>query len=194
MRIIAGVCFTALALAACNKPAEKAEVAVADAPAAAPAATPVPAGIDAAPHLKAGLWEITPAGMPGKVRSCIDEKTQSDGAVLGQGLDRRNCAKSEWSRVATGVAFSFDCDNDGTRVTSKGTVTGDFNSAYRMEADASVTKDGVTKSAKQVIDARYVGACPAGMKPGDKQITINGRTMALPSGVGDGYGGPSASR
>lgn len=191
MRIVAGVCFAALALAACNKTSEKAEAA-AGAPATAAVEAPVPAGIDAAPHLKAGLWEITPANMPGKVTSCIDDATQSDTAVLGQGLDRRKCAKSDWSRTPTGIAFSFDCDNNGTRVTSKGTITGDFNTAYRMEADASLTKGGITKSTKQVIDARYLGACPAGMKPGDKQITINGRTMSLPNGAGDGYGGPSA--
>lgn len=178
MRIVAGVCFAALALAACNKPADK----TGDASVAAVEKPPVPPGIDAAPHLKAGLWEITPqmAGANGKVRTCVDDRTQSDSAVLGQGLDRRNCAKSDWSRIPTGVAFSFDCDNDGTRVTSKGTVTGDFSSAYRMEADATVTKDGVTHSAKQVIDARYVGACPADMKPGDTQVTINGRTLTMP--------------
>jgi hypothetical protein len=186
MRIVAGVCLAALALAACNKPAEKTDAAGSDATAPA-AAKPVPPGVEAAPHLKAGLWEITVEDMPARARSCIDDKTQAESAALGQGLDRRNCSKSDWNRIPGGIAFSFDCDNDGTRVTSKGTVTGDFNSAYRMEADASMTKDGVTQTAKQVIDARYIGVCPAGMKPGDKQITVNGRTISVPSGAG----GPS---
>lgn len=183
MRIIAGVCFAALALAACSKAADKTAATAVSGPVEK---APVPAGIDAAPHVRAGLWEISSADMPGKLASCIDDNTQADSAALGQGLDRRNCAKSDWNRIPDGIAFSFDCNNDGVRVTSKGTVTGDFSSAYTMKADASMTKDGITRSAKQSIDARYVGACPANMKPGDRQITINGRTMKLPAGAGPG--------
>lgn len=182
MRIVAGVCFAALALAACNKPADKAGTG----PVAAVEKPQVPPGIDAAPHLRAGLWEISSEGMPGKVRSCIDDQTQSDSAILGQGLDRRNCAKSDWSRLPNGIAFDFDCDNDGTRVTSKGTVTGDFSTSYTMSADASITKDGVAHTARQSITATYLGACPAGMKAGDKQVTINGRTLTMPGGQAPG--------
>ncbi len=188
MRIVAGVCLAALALAACGKPAGTAANKIAaagdDAVVVPVPVKPVPPGIDAAPHLKAGLWEITVEGTPAKARSCIDDKTQADSAALGQGLDRRNCSKSDWSRIPGGVAFSFDCDNDGTRMTSKGTVIGDFNSAYRMEAEAGITRNGVTQTAKQAIDARYVGACPAGMKPGDKQVTIEGRTFTVPGSTG----------
>ena len=173
MRIIARVCFAALALAACNKPAEKAG--------AAAERPPVPAGIDEAPHLKAGLWEINVEGMPAKASSCIDDKTQADSAALGQGLDRRNCTKSDWNRIPGGIAFEFDCTNDGMHVTSKGTVTGDFNSAYRMEADVSGTKAGQSFKRRQVIDAKYMGACPSGMNAGDRQITINGTTMMIPA-------------
>lgn len=181
MRIAAGVCLAVIAVAACSKPAEKSEVASAEGAApAAKAARPVLPGIDAAPHLRAGLWEITVEGMPARARTCIDDKTQSDSAVLGQGVDRSNCSKSTWRRIPGGIAFEFACDNDGMKMASKGTVTGDFNSAYRMEADLTGSRDGETFTQKQVIDARYVGACPAGMKPGDSQITVNGRTITAP--------------
>jgi hypothetical protein len=175
MRILAGVCLAALALAACNKPAETAEApAVAGKP-------PVPPGIDAAPHLKAGLWEISVEGTPMRAQSCIDDATQSDGAALGQSLDRRDCAKSDWDRIPGGMAFEIDCTTGGRHFTSKGTVTGDFNSAYRMEADVSGSASGKTLTAKQVISARYVGACPANMKPGDKRVMVNGQTLDVPA-------------
>ncbi|MDP1736907.1 MAG: DUF3617 family protein [Caulobacter sp.] len=181
MRIAAGICLAALALAACSKPADKTNVASAgDASPAAKAASPIPPGIDAAPHLRAGLWEVTVQGMPAAARTCIDDKTQSDNAVLGQGADTRNCSRNTWRRIPGGIAFEFACDNDGMKMASKGTVTGDFNSAYRVEADLSGSRDGQAFSQKQVIDARYVGACPAGMKPGDSQVTINGRTITAP--------------
>ena len=42
------------------------------------------------------------------------------------------------------------------------------NTSYRTEADASYEPPlmGMTKS-HTVIEAKYVGACPAGMQPGD---------------------------
>lgn len=178
MRMLAGACLAVLALAACGKPADKTgttAAAVAEKP-------PVPPGVEAAPHLKAGLWEMTVEGAPMTATSCIDDATQSDTAALGQGLDRRNCAKSKWSRIPGGLAFEFDCTTEGRHLTSKGTVTGDFNSAYRMEADVTGSADGQTIARKQVISARYMGACPSGMNPGDKQVTMNGRTMTIPAG------------
>lgn len=181
MRIVVGVMFAALALAACNKPADKTD-AGGDVAAGPVEKAPVPPGIDAAPHVKAGLWEVSNGDMPGKLSTCIDANTQADSAALGQGLDRRNCSRSTWNRIDGGIAFDFDCRSEGVRVTSKGTVTGDFSRAYTMKADASMTKNGVTRTAQQVIEARYVGACPSGMKPGDRQLTIDGRTMKLPAG------------
>lgn len=175
MRIVAGLCFAMLALTACSKSAGKAE-----AP-AAPGVAPAPTVLNGPPPIKPGLWEITSKDMPAKIRTCTDEHTQSD--VATQGGTPKTCAKRTWGRIPNGVAFEFDCENDGSRVTSKGTVTGDFSTRYTMQADASLTKNGVVKTIKQSVTATYLGACPAGMKPGDKQITINGRTMNLPDGM-----------
>lgn len=177
MRKLAGVCLAALALTACDKPADKTG-------AAAPVAAPKPAVMATAPRLKPGLWEITVGGAPMKASSCIDEATQKDAAAMGQGMDRGNCTRNSWNRIPGGMAFEFDCTTNGTHMISKGTVTGDFNSAYRMELDITGTRDGQSFTHKQVIDAKYLGACPAGMKPGERQVTVNGRTMMLPAGRG----------
>lgn len=183
MRLAAGICLAALALTACHKAADTTDGAAATKVAAKP---PVPPGIDAAPHLKAGLWEITVSGAPMKASSCIDDATQNDAAALGQSMDRRNCTKSVWNRIPGGVAFEVDCTTEGMHLTSKGTVTGDFNSAYRMESDVTGSRDGQTFTKKQVIDAKYMGACPSSMSPGDRQVTVNGRTMVLPGGRAPG--------
>ena len=183
MRIVAGVCFAALALVACGKAADK----PATAPnATSPAPAPAPLMVDARPHLKAGLWQITMAGAPMQASSCIDDASQKADAALGQDMDQTACAKRSWSRIPGGVAFEFDCTTDGSRMVSKGTVTGDFNSAYRMESEVSGSRDGQSFSHKQVMEAKYLGACPAGMKPGDKQITVNGRTMVVPGATAPG--------
>jgi hypothetical protein len=129
MRILVGICVATLALGACQKAAETAEV-------AAPEKGPVPPGLDAAPLLKAGLWELTPEGVPMRAQSCIDEATQADSAALGQNLDRRYCTGAE---------------------------------------------NGKTVSARQVVNARYSGACPVDMKPGDKRVVVNGQTLPIPA-------------
>lgn len=89
-------------------------------------------------------------------------------------------AQEELAPHRHGVAFDFDCDTDGTRVTTKGTVTGDFSTTYTMQADASGPVVTGSLTISKSVTATYRGACPAGMKPGDKQMTINGRTMRLP--------------
>lgn len=175
MRLIVGACFAALALSACQKAAETADVGKAE-------RAPVPPGIDAAPHLKAGLWEIVPEGIPMRVESCLDEAVQAEGAFLGQSLDRRNCTKSDWKQIPGGMAFEIDCKSEGRHYTSKGMVTGDFDKAYRMEADVSGSENGQTITARQVINARYAGACPNNMKPGDKRVSMNGQTVPIPDG------------
>lgn len=174
MRLVAGLCLAAITLAACNKAPDQAETA------APPAARPVPPGIDAAPHLKAGLWAITNAAVPGEARTCVDDRSQSESAVIGQGLDRRNCSKSDWKAVPGGAAFDFVCENDGATLTSKGAITGDFNSAYRIDGEASMTINGEARTAKTSIEARYMGPCPADLQPGDSQITMNGKTFTVP--------------
>jgi hypothetical protein len=174
MRILVGICVATLALGACQKAAETAEV-------AAPEKGPVPPGLDAAPLLKAGLWELTPEGVPMRAQSCIDEATQADSAALGQNLDRRYCTRSVWVPIPGGMAFEFDCTADGRRYTSKGMVTGDFEKAYRMEADVTGAENGKTVSARQVVNARYSGACPVDMKPGDKRVVVNGQTLPIPA-------------
>ncbi len=47
--------------------------------------------------------------------------------------------------------------------TSKGTISGDFVKAYRIE---QIESDG-TMELKRTIEATHAGACPAGVKPGD---------------------------
>ncbi len=175
MRLIVGACFAALALSACQKAAETADVGKAE-------RAPVPPGIDAAPLLKAGLWELTAEGVPMRAESCVDAASQSETAALGQSLDRRSCTKSIWTPIPGGMAFEFDCKTDGRHYTSKGMVTGDFEKAYRMEADVSGSENGQTMTARQVVNARYAGACPNNMKPGDKRVSMNGQTVPIPAG------------
>lgn len=181
MRIFAGVCLVALTLAACDRPgaasdtaAEKTAVSAAAAPALPAEAPP---GIDAAPTVSGGLWELTSRtpGMEGKVRTCFDPEIQGQSAVVAQGMDRRNCSRSDWRKTAEGHAFDIACERGGRLFVSSGTLTGDLAQSYVMKADSVISIDGVTRGAKQDVSGRNVGECPAGMKPGEVLVLVDGR-------------------
>jgi hypothetical protein len=182
MRILAGACLAALALAACSKPADQVETPAAGTPGKA-AEAPIPPGIDAAPRLKAGLWEMTATigGKPETLRICVDPAIQGDSAIPGQGLSRANCSKSDWTKMEGGVAFDTACANGGATLTSVGVITGDFETAYHYEADATMTQGGKSTTGRQVFDAAYKGECPAGLKPGERQRLVGGKFVTLPA-------------
>jgi hypothetical protein len=181
MRILAGVCLAAFTLAACDRSAD-APVAPAGTQAAAtsaPAAPdkPIPPGVEAAPTVKGGLWELTSRtpGMEGKVRTCFDPQIQGQSAIVAQGMDRRNCSRSDWRKTADGHAFDIACERGGRLFVSSGALTGDLSESYVMKADSVISIDGVTRGAKQDVSARNIGECPAGVKPGEVLILVDGR-------------------
>jgi hypothetical protein len=173
----------ALALCACKPGPDKT---VGGAPAAAnpaPAPSSAPTGDGAPPSVKAGLWEMkmdvegAPKGLSAK--ACIDPAVQGEGAAYGQQFAKSDCSENHWTRVPGGVDFRSVCDIRTSHVETNGQVRGDFASHYTVSLDATITRDGVTKKGKTVIDSTRLGDCPSGMSPGDKQITMAGRTITI---------------
>jgi len=187
MRILAGVCLAAFTLTACDRSAEK-PATPGEQPAAASAAPagPIPPGVDPAPTVKGGLWELTSRtpGMEGKVRTCFDPKVQAQSALVAQGMDRRHCSRSDWRKTDEGHAFDIACERGGRMFVSSGTLTGDLAESYVMKADSVMSADGVTRGAKQDVSARNLGECPADMKAGDVLVQVDGRWQSPRAGVG----------
>lgn len=185
MRILAGVCLAAFTLAACDRSADK-PAAPGEQPATSAAPTgPIPPGIDAAPTVKGGLWELTSRtpGMEGKVRTCFDPVVQGESALVAQGMDRRSCSRSDWRKTAEGHAFDIACERGGRMFVSSGTLTGDLTQTYVMKADSVISVDGVTRGAEQDVSARNLGECPAGMKAGDVLVQVDDRWQSPRTGV-----------
>lgn len=191
MRILAGVCLAALVLAACDRTPAKTDAAPTGAVAAVPkdkTTGPVPAGVEAAPSVKGGLWEITSRtpGMEGKVRTCFDPALQGESAVVAQGMNRRNCSRSDWKKTADGFSFEVACERGGRMFVSSGTLNGDLTTTYTIQADAVMSIDGVTRGAKQDIEAHNIGECPADLRPGEAMVLVNGQWRRPPSGPAAG--------
>jgi hypothetical protein len=179
MRRVAVVCATlavsAVALGACQKKDEKA--ATGDAPAASAAA---PAAMTGPPKRKPGLWSHTveTAGMSQSMKVCLDEDTDAKMTVWGQAAGKDMCAQQSFTPAPGGFAFSSTCNmGEGGTIVSKGSVTGDFNSAYTVKVNSTTTGASMPQANgahDMTMTAKWEGPCPAGMKGGDVKVKVPG--------------------
>lgn len=153
----------ALPLAACNRADEE----------------PAPRKVYETPDRKAGLWKqtTTAAGMGDvpTVHLCLDAATDKKMAWWGQQGMRANCPQNEVTRNADGSwSFQSVCESPGgTKTTTKGQVSGDFQARYHVEAQNTTVgapRPEMNGSRAVTMDAEWVGECPANMRPGDLQL------------------------
>lgn len=126
-----------------------------------------------APKRKSGLWEMKTqmAGMPPSmggrpVQMCIDQT--SDNVMREKAQGKVDCPVMEVNRGVGKVTIHSVCKQDGTTVTTDAVLTGDFESGYRndMTIKYSPAQDGMS-TMKMTQEARWLGPCKAGQKPGD---------------------------
>ncbi|HEY8063984.1 MAG TPA: DUF3617 family protein [Methylosinus sp.] len=137
------------------------------------------AAADDIPHRKAGLWRIErmTQGAPsrfGPMEMCIDEKTDD---IMRQrmGDQEQKCDKISFRREGDKYRVSSVCKMEQTVATTEGTFTGSFDSAYRAELHVTfdpplrtrASSDIVRSSSDIVMEAKWLGPCKPGQKPGD---------------------------
>jgi hypothetical protein len=178
MRFLILLSSVALALTACGRPSN------------APTMISTSAGqADAAPHRKSGLWEQTISrdganSATARLSLCVDESLETKAAVFshdGAAKASDHCGPTSVTRGADGgYSFTSTCDiGSGGTATSHGVASGDFASGYHVRLETQVagaSDDGLNGRHVTLIDSRYIGACPAGMAPGDVRLA-NGMTL-----------------
>jgi hypothetical protein len=128
-----------LALGACNKPAGGEKAASAEG-AAKPAAAAVASAPATMPTRKEGLWKqtVSTSGMKQVSTICIDKAVESKMQVWGGGMAKNACQQTSITPAGGGWSFSSTCDmGSGGKTVSHGTVSGDFNSGYTVEAEST---------------------------------------------------------
>jgi predicted small lipoprotein YifL len=163
----------ALALAACGNKEEAA------APSAETAAAPAAAtstGNDPLPKRKPGLWEQSVNGSDGSainIRVCLDEATDAKMSAFGEQTSKDMCSENTMKRNMDGsYEFASTCATPTGTVTSTGKATGDFNTAYSVDAATTTTPTagGAPTTANVKMTAKWAGECPAGWVPGDIEM------------------------
>jgi hypothetical protein len=123
------------------------------------------------PKRKAGLWQQTMStiGMsapPTSMTMCTDERMDQLLVDQSQGADK--CKAQSIRREGSALLVEAVCAHQGTTVRTKGRFSGDFNSAYTgdMHSTFDPPLRGM-KEMRQKIEARWLGPCKPGQKPGD---------------------------
>jgi hypothetical protein len=128
------------------------------------------------PPMKEGLWSIhsqsvTNAGTPSSNASTICRTHAYDQKVREKMKSMPGCTTASETLQGNEYSMRFQCTVQGSVINSASTVTFTDNSAH-SEVHASYTPalQGVTEMTMKQ-DQKYLGPCPAGMKPGDIKPT-----------------------
>jgi len=134
---------------------------------------------DDIPHRQAGLWEhrmqlSTTGNFTHAVQMCTDDSF--DNLARQQGAS--SCSKLSIRRDGDRVVFDSVCQANGSTATSHGSFSGDFNTHFVGQVDTTFSPplSGMAQTTMR-MDARYLGPCKPGQKPGDMTV------MGLPAGL-----------
>ena len=124
-----------------------------------------------APKRKSGLWEINirNEGSPnmGPMQQCIDQNT--DNLMQQKAKEQKqDCSVMEVKQSGTKVSIHSVCKMEGTTATTDGVFEGSFDSSYKgtMKTRFQPPMHGMSES-NMTLDARWLGPCKPGQKPGD---------------------------
>src|SRR6201996_6093745 len=126
------------------------------------------------PLRKAGLWEmkITKVGGSGPemtMQHCTDQTTDKEMNNQPSPLAKQICSKQDVVKTATGYVSDSVCSVAGVSMTTHAEIVGDFNSGYTVTSTSHSDKgvNGKPLDATSRIEAKWMGDCKPGQKPGD---------------------------
>lgn len=124
-----------------------------------------------APKRRPGLWQqtVTTTGIavpPQSMSICTDEKT--DALVAARAGESKDCQQQSVRREGATVVVEAVCRSGDTTIRTHGRFEGDFTTRYAGELRS--TFDPPMQGMREMlqrIEARWVGPCKPGQKPGD---------------------------
>jgi uncharacterized protein DUF3617 len=131
------------------------------------------------PHRKPGLWEMTShsqssSGLEISRRICLDRETEDllnrQAAASGQ----EACSNVEIHSSGNQLIAKAVCNIGAVRMTSEATTTftDDTASTTTIHTTFSPPTSGRARDSQE--DAKWLGACPADMQPGDMILKTSG--------------------
>jgi hypothetical protein len=131
-------------------------------------------GAEELPLRKAGLWEMkivkTGTQLPDmSMQHCTDPTTDKEMNNTVSPLAKQICAKQDIQKTSTGYVSDSVCTVSGVTMTTHTEIVGDFNSGYTVTSNSHSDKGPTGKPLDTTtkIDAKWIGDCKPGQKPGD---------------------------
>jgi hypothetical protein len=127
------------------------------------------------PKRKSGLWEIKISNSTGKgaqaMQQCIDEKTDDLTKNNMAATEKQSCSKNAMRREGDKLVAESICKFNGSTAKTRAVFTGKFDSAYKADIKSTYEPPlhGMRESSA-VIDAKWLGSCKPGQRPGDISI------------------------
>jgi hypothetical protein len=149
-------------------------------------------GLDIPPR-RAGLWDVqmTPKGespMPSiSMKMCLDPSTDKKMMENGLAMTEGKCSRTDQSRNGDSLVIESTCDFGDGVMTTRATISGDFQSTYKMEivSDREGGSSPLPKHTEMTQEATWEGECTGDMVPGDVLMMgrkFNVMKMATPGG------------
>jgi hypothetical protein len=136
------------------------------------------------PTMKAGLWEsrLVREGAPTKAAAtqiCMNAAVQKEMLDMTMGNMKSMCTKNDIRRDGNRMYGTAECKFGESAMKSNSVTTFAGDSAYRTEVKATFDPPFMGKATSNtVIEGKWMGACPAGMQPGDVTMP-DGRKMNM---------------
>lgn len=135
---------------------------------------------DDLPKRKSGLWEIKMGAGGPTMSQCVDQARDEAFRQMGNQMAQdMKCTTSNVQKGAGSYAFQQTCQMGSTKMTSSTKVTGNFETGYTMDMLTKYDPPMMGMAeAKTVMEAKWVGACKPGQRPGDVTMP-GGMTMNM---------------
>jgi hypothetical protein len=154
------------------------------------AAASWPAYADDLPQRKAGLWQVdmaNPGGQmpPQQMKMCIDANTDAEMYKMGMSAAQGMCSKPDIHRSGDTMTTNSQCKMDQTQITTQSVTKFNGDSAYHTDINSKFNPPMMGHSDSVMTqDAKWVGACPADLVPGDV-VMANGMKVNIKQMMGN---------
>ncbi len=130
------------------------------------------------PARKPGLWDLKMVFEgrnlpPQAMQHCVDAATDKLMNSNFGGMTRDACAKQDMKVAGDTITIDSVCKFGAATTTSRAVITGRFDQAYTVKVtstqEGGTPMPGVTpgQATHMTIEAKWLGPCKAGQKPGD---------------------------
>lgn len=127
------------------------------------------------PPRKPGLWQIDMT-MPGgpmpqqmqQMKMCIDAATDAEMHKMGMSAAQGMCGKPDISRSGSTLTVNSNCKVGDVQTTTQAITKFTGDTAYHTDVNTKFNPPMQGRAEQKMAqDAKWVGACPADMQPGD---------------------------